>query len=125
MMLIIGGRAQGKLQYVMNVLKVEQNKIAFCDEEPLEKIFDFDVIYNLHKLVLRLINEGTNPLEYILPRLEGRHTIICNEIGCGVVPIDKNNRIYRDMTGRLCCEIAALSAVVERVNCGLAVRIKG
>ncbi len=51
--------------------------------------------------------------------------IISNEIGYGIVPIDKFERRYRELTGRICCEIAKESKEVHRVICGIGTIIKG
>lgn len=50
--------------------------------------------------------------------------IISNELGCGVVPIDKADRLWREWTGRICSAIAARSEEVVRVVCGIGMRIK-
>ena len=50
--------------------------------------------------------------------------IICDEVGCGIVPMDRAERLYRDVTGRVCCDIAARADMVIRVHCGIGVRIK-
>jgi len=50
--------------------------------------------------------------------------IICDELGCGVVPLDRADREWRERTGRLCCELAAKADRVDRVFCGLVMQIK-
>lgn len=50
--------------------------------------------------------------------------IISDEIGCGIVPIDKADREYREQTGRLLTEIAKKCESVERIICGIPCRIK-
>ena len=52
-------------------------------------------------------------------------TIVCNEVGGGVVPMDAQERAWRECTGRLCCDIAAQADRVYRVYCGIATCIKG
>ena len=51
--------------------------------------------------------------------------IITDEIGCGIVPMDAGERIYRECAGRVCTELAAFSEKVYRVSCGIGVLIKG
>jgi adenosyl cobinamide kinase/adenosyl cobinamide phosphate guanylyltransferase len=46
------------------------------------------------------------------------------EIGSGIVPVQKEERIYRETAGRAGCVLAAHAASVYRVICGLAVPIK-
>ena len=50
--------------------------------------------------------------------------IISEEMGCGVVPVDKKELFLRECAGRLQIEIAKRSKEVIRVIAGLAVRIK-
>ncbi len=49
--------------------------------------------------------------------------IICNEVGYGIVPIDRADRIYRETVGRCLCRLAEYSGTVERIVCGLGMRI--
>lgn len=50
--------------------------------------------------------------------------IVSNELGCGVVPMDKKDRLWREAVGRICTCIAAEADEVVRVVCGVGVRIK-
>ena len=50
--------------------------------------------------------------------------IIADEIGCGVVPIDRNDRAWREAAGRALCVLAQSSESITRVICGIGVRIK-
>ena len=50
--------------------------------------------------------------------------IVCNELGCGVVPMDAFDRAWRERTGRLTCALAAQAEAVYRVTCGIGTRIK-
>ena len=50
--------------------------------------------------------------------------IVTDEIGCGIVPAERHLREYRELTGRICTELAAVSAEVHRVLCGIGTRIK-
>ena len=50
--------------------------------------------------------------------------IVANEIGCGVVPIDRRDRAWREAAGRALCVLAQKSESVTRVVCGIGVRIK-
>ena len=50
--------------------------------------------------------------------------IICDEVGCGVVPLDRDERAWRELVGRICCELAEQAAAVYRVCCGLGAQLK-
>ena len=50
--------------------------------------------------------------------------IVSDEIGSGIVPIDQNDRLWRETVGRALCTIARQAEQVIRVVCGIGVRIK-
>ena len=50
--------------------------------------------------------------------------IISDEIGNGIVPMDKKEREYRERTGRILAEIAKMADEVVRVVCGIEQKIK-
>ena len=51
--------------------------------------------------------------------------LISNEIGYGIVPLDRFERDWREKTGRICCLAAQESRAVIRVLAGNPVYIKG
>lgn len=102
--LIIGGAAQGKTAFA-RTLSPEQ-----------------DIIDDLHVRVQRAMRDKTqlpNASDFV------DKTVVCQEVGGGVVPIDAFEREWREYTGRLCCDIAAQADRVYRVYCGIATCIKG
>lgn len=50
--------------------------------------------------------------------------VTANEVGCGVTPIDREERAYREAAGRALCVLAQRSQQVTRVVCGIGMRIK-
>ena len=50
--------------------------------------------------------------------------VICDESGNGIVPIKKQERVWREQTGRLMIELAKQAERVERILCGLGQRLK-
>ena len=50
--------------------------------------------------------------------------VICDEVGSGVIPVEKSEREFREAAGRACCELARNAESVEIVRFGLARRIK-
>ena len=50
--------------------------------------------------------------------------ILCDEIGCGLVPVDAFEREYREAAGRVCVELAEHARRVDRVVCGIGMRMK-
>lgn len=125
--LVIGGKYQGKLEYVLKTLNLSIESVNHGASCGFENAFEKPVLNNLHILVRRLLEAEKDPTMFILTSLQKGNsvTIICDEIGCGIVPIDKNDRYLREITGRILCEIAKTAQKVVRVQCGIPVLIKG
>lgn len=125
MQLIVGGMGQGKLSYVLGQLgEVPVTDGAMCS---MEEAFSAKVLYRFHMLIRRLLQERCS-LEVFLTTLCERNpavTIICDEVGCGIVPIDAFEREYREVVGRSCCTLASQAETVVRVICGIGEKIKG
>ena len=123
--LILGGGFQGKLEFALNLTGCSQKDVA---DETLPQLWRQKPILNhLHRLVYQILQQGGNPqavLEDIL--CQNPHAVIlCNEIGCGIVPMNAFERKYREAVGRLCCELAHRAGRVIRVQCGLPMVLKG
>lgn len=103
--LIIGGAHQGK------------RRLA-------EKLYpNLPKIENLHEIVREMLRENRDPMS-LTDELRG-HAVICDEIGCGVVPIDRADENWREAVGRLCCALAQEADAVVRVIAGVPQFIKG
>lgn len=81
------------------------------------------LVQNLHARVRDELAAGRDPMA-LLEDLRGC-VITCDEVGCGVVPIDRADEAYREAVGRLCCALAAEADAVVRVTAGLPQYIKG
>lgn len=124
---MIGGYAQGKLEYVLCKYKVQENRVwdgvlpedGALQEKPV-------VLNHLHLWVKKRIQEGGCPEEEILSFLEncGDCILISDEIGNGIVPIEPLEREYRERVGRILIQLAARAEEVERVICGIGLKIK-
>ena len=112
MILIVGGAGQGKLDYVLQKTGYTPDQVAHSPEEAKTKpIFDgLEQWPHLDEEELLTAN----------PDL----ILICDEVGCGVVPLDRADRDRREAVGRLCCDLAAQAEAVYRVNCGIAMQLK-
>jgi adenosylcobinamide kinase/adenosylcobinamide-phosphate guanylyltransferase len=109
MILVIGGLYAGKKDWVIE-------NIGFSKEDFSSSIeSNKPVLYDLQNLD---INESQIDL------LLKKKVIICNETGCGIVPINKEERIKRENTGRLLIFLAKNAENVFRVYCGIGQRIK-
>ncbi len=50
--------------------------------------------------------------------------IVCDEIGCGIVPLAKEDRIWREVTGRTACHLAQQATAVYKLEAGIPIRLK-
>ena len=129
MKLIIGGYAQGKLNYTVTKYNVAEDHVfesVLPTSEELEKLTGTIIVSSLHKWIRKRIKEGGRPEEEISSFVKKNPDciIICDEIGNGIVPMDPFERVYRERTGRIQVKLAADAEEVERVVCGIAQRIK-
>ena len=153
MELYIGGFAQGKLEYVQNKKAEEATSIVMvidCAQSDYQKtlqsidnkiknenadvnnianVNDIVIINHLHMWVKDLLREGMEESEVQSTILSWVSThpntiLICDELGNGIVPLEKMDRIWREQTGRLMIELAKQAERVERILCGLGQRLK-
>ena len=133
MELFIGGFAQGKLEYVKRSYNENQKTeklfvmVIDCADSHYKKMLletecDVLILNNLHLWVRDLLDEGmeeekiqTTILSWIKSNPDA--IVICDELGNGIVPIKKQERIWREQTGRLMIELAKQAERVERILC--------
>lgn len=123
--LILGGGFQGKLEFALHRSGCSHEDVA--DETSPELWTQKPILNHLHRLVSQMLQKGEDPqarLETVLQR-NPNAIILCNEIGCGIVPMDALERRYREAVGRLCCELARQAGQVIRIQCGLPMVLKG
>lgn len=127
MELYIGGLAQGKLNYVLNQKK-HMEKPIICDglTATIDDLYKVDIINHFHLFIEKQLQnaEDIDSLPNKLLRQNPHVIIICNEVGSGIVPLEKSDRIYREKVGRICHELAKYSQKVVRIQCGIGTVIK-
>ena len=113
----------GKRAYVM---KNYSGINSICDLA-LEELKQADLITNIHEGVKNLMRREIDPVKYFLERFEiFQHSILIgDEIGSGIIPIEKFERQWRDTTGILYQELAARSETVIYIWSGLPLKLKG
>lgn len=116
MMLVVGGRDNGKKDFVLSL---------GYSEEDVSDSFETTIIYKLNDTVKKCLEQGIDVNEYIIKNITNKHIIICDEVGNGIVPMAKEDREYREAVGRVCCILAKNADTVYRVYCGIATKIKG
>lgn len=125
MIFITGGTAQGKHSFASE--RLGMTRFSDGGNDSYEAICAAEVITDYHKLVRRLMNDGKDPVGFT-ERLcsEGRQAaIIMDEVGCGIVPIEKQERLWRENCGRCGCIIAEKADTVIRMVCGIPTLLKG
>ena len=124
MHLIIGGAHQGKTDYAAEALGVAREEISVCTLEAAPDL-SAPCIAHLERHVLRCLRLGLDPLAE-LRRAELREKVlICEDISCGIVPIDPELRAWREATGRFLCTLSREAGQVTRIFCGLPLTLKG
>ena len=121
--LIVGGACQGKREYAQKAFGLNEREILPWNEEREAA----SCIADLHLRVRACLEKGLTQqevLEKLLPFCQGK-IVLCDDIFCGVVPLDALERQWREVTGRLLCMLAQEADSVIRMQCGLPQAIKG
>lgn len=126
MELYVGGMAQGKLSYVREKKKDKELFVVNGAECGKEELMSADLVHQFHLYIKRGVEENEN-LYALIEELEEKNPnviLICDEVGAGIVPMKREDREYREMVGRICCTVAKKATRVERIVCGVGVRLK-
>ena len=109
MILVIGGAFQGQEAFAVEKLKVSKDKI----------------FTGFHKTVEIWLENKADIEEEITKLINADYEVITSdEVGLGIVPLDRKVREWRVATGRALCRIAAEADEVYRVSCGIGMKIK-
>lgn len=124
MILIIGGAYQGKLEYAKQNLNIDEQDVFLCSGETID--FSKACIYRLEDFTYACIQKGMDPIAYFRSHRQAwqNSVLICQDIFCGVVPLEQTNRVWRQSTGRLCRYLSSEAEQVIRIFCGLEHRLK-
>ncbi len=154
MHLVIGGAYQGKKEYVKKKYSIEESDIwqggypvaggqwrcinglhkiieqmlyqyeanCICEVKEDEKV----PIGSAANSVQQKESYVNKTLEYLSTMIERNPDLIfiCDEVGNGIVPVEKEERDYRECVGRVLCVLAEKAERVERVHCGISQKIK-
>ncbi len=127
MELVIGGAFQGKRKEACRLFSLEETQLIDGSTCDLQEIYRCRAIFHFHEYVRRSLKEERTVEKLVSGLLEKNAdiVIISDEIGYGIVPLDAFERLWREQTGRVCCQIAGQAAHVIRVVAGIATVIKG
>lgn len=126
MELIIGGSYQGKTEYAHSLgIRVEDIVDGKCGDIFTDR--KYICINNYHLLIKRLLSMNIDPLAFSKELFENNPdiVIISTEIGSGIVPIEKQERVWRESVGKTMTYLASRSQRVTRLCCGIPAVIKG
>ena len=126
MIFVTGGCFQGKQQWVLQNCQVQPFRVADGAVCSMEAIKSAGVLDHFHLLVRRWMQAGKIPADETEKILSDNPdiVIITVEIGSGIVPLDVKEREWREVHGRICCQLAGRADAVFRVIAGIGQKIK-
>ena len=125
MVLIFGGAYQGKLEFAKENFNVTDEDIFGCTQEN-EIDWSKKVLCDMDQAFLRHVREGKESREVLAEHLKEleEKILIINDISQGIVPMERELRDWREMTGRAMLYLSKEADEVYRVFCGLGSKIK-
>ena len=122
MVLIIGGAYQGKTAYAKKTYHLQDTDIFTCEDMHIDP--QARAIRHLERFALACVRTGKEPAEELKALELSEKILICEDISCGVVPMDAVEREWREAVGRMNAMLAAKAARVTRLFCGLPLELK-
>ena len=124
MTLIIGGAYQGKLDFAREAFSLGEDDVFTCSGTEID--FSRPCINALEEFTLACVRQGIDPVAYLQShRAQWENAVfICQDLFCGVVPVDTELRSWRHTTGLVCQYLSREAARVSRIFCGLEQRLK-
>lgn len=124
MNLIIGGAYQGKRDFAKETYSLTDSDIYACRGSEID--FSRPCIDHIEEFTLACVREGIDPVAYFQTHRAAwqESVLICQDIFCGVVPMEAELRAWRNVTGQLCQYLSREAQRVSRIFCGLEQRLK-
>ena len=125
MKLIFGGAYQGKKEFIKEKYNLIDSDILQCSED-MDFSFDYKAYANINLFILGCLQRKEDPIKFFssnLDKLKDK-VITCEDICCGVVPLGKEFRLYRDNVGKIMQLLSRESDEVYRIFCGLGDKLK-
>ena len=126
MILVIGGAWQGKQSYASETFHVSESDWKDGQTCTIEELKTAKAVHHFHVFLRRELNEGRSvqDLAELLWKENPDLILVTNEVGYGIVPMEAEDREWREACGRVCTKLAAYADQVVRVCCGIGTRIK-
>ncbi len=127
MYFITGGIHAGKTAYVTKHFGIHPADMTNGADCAFETALTAVCIQNYQQLVRRLLADGREPLDFTKALLNKNPDVLVliDEIGCGIVPLEQEERRWREYTGWCGCLLAEQAKAVVRLCCGCPAVIKG
>lgn len=129
MILITGGVFQGKEAFARQLSGLETQ--AFDDRkadgrtDAPDAALQKEILVNFHEWIRQIVHAGGDPERYAEQVMRACPKLVTmDEVGYGIVPIERSDREYREAAGRAGQVLAAGAEHVYRVICGVPVQIK-
>ena len=122
-----GGAFQGKLEYVLEKKGYGRDSVLEgAVINPLTCTSGYKIINHFHEFIRNYVDkpEEVNEFAEMLVRTRDDIIIITDQVGCGIVPLDRTEREWRELHGRVMCRLASNAKHVERIICGTGQVIK-
>ena len=126
MILLIGGAYQGKLDYACENYDLSRKDVYTCSRDKVEMPDGAPIINNVEDLVWACLANSRDPLKYLAARKSrwDNSVMIVNDISCGLVPMDQNDRAFREAVGRTTTYLAKEAKEVIRIFAGIGMHLK-
>lgn len=116
MILVVGGIASGKRTFAQS--------LGFADSDfSTEAAVGGPVLVDAQNLVRHGCEDSLEALADDIAA--AKQVVLAVDVGSGIVPLDRQERAWRDDAGRLCALLAARASAVVRMVCGIPVAVKG
>ena len=124
MVLVFGGAYNWKLDFVKEKFSINEDDIFYCGVNEID--FSKKVICGFHRFTYENILKDINSLQYIKENINffKDKIIISDEISSGIVPLKKEDRMWREETGKCLQYLSKESSCVYRIFCGIPTIIK-
>jgi len=124
--IIVGGCCQGKLEYALKQENAGKDQVFDGAKDEISRIGDYRILNHVHLLIRRLLLEQKDAGKFLSKYVETHPDamLICDEVGSGIVPLEQEERFWREQVGRIMCMLVKNAGEVERICCGIPQRIK-
>lgn len=130
MILITGGTSSGKATFARNLAAQHgwrEDNVAFNVEELLwGQAESIDQVASAgDDTAGHTSSKALSATPELIEQLAAKAIVTCSEVGAGIVPLDREERAWRENVGRLSCELASQADAVVRMVCGIPVVLRG